>query len=241
VGQINGLSVSRVGHLSFGRPNKITARVQIGTGKIINIEREVKMSGALHSKGVLILKGFLGERYAEDRPLSLSASLVFEQSYSHIDGDSASSAELYALLSAIGDIPIKQSISVTGSVNQHGKVQPIGGVNEKIEGFFAVCKNRGLTGDQGVLIPEANEKNLMLKDEVIQAVEEGKFHIYSVSTIDEGMEFLSDMQMGEKDEDGNYAENTVNGRVIRALNRMTDVRKSFAAHGNGASEESQQA
>ncbi|HET6528596.1 MAG TPA: ATP-binding protein [Balneolaceae bacterium] len=242
IGQINGLSVSRVGHLSFGRPTKISARVRIGTGKIIDIEREVKMSGSIHSKGVLILKGFLGERYAEDRPLSLSASLVFEQSYSHIDGDSASSAELYVLLSAIGDIPIKQSISVTGSVNQHGKVQPIGGVNEKIEGFFDICKKRGLTGDQGVLIPEANEKNLMLKDEVIQAVEDKKFHIYSVSTIDEGMELLTDMEMGEKDEDGNFAENTINGQVIRALNRMTDVRKTFAAlkDGNGSSETKKQ-
>lgn len=233
VGQINGLSVSKVGHLMFGRPNRITARIQLGSGKIINIEREVEMSGSLHSKGVLILKGFLGERYAEERPLSLSASLVFEQSYSHIDGDSASSAELYALLSAIGDIPIKQSFSVTGSVNQHGKVQPIGGVNEKIEGFFDICKERGLTGQQGVLIPEANEKNLMLKDEVIQAVSDGKFHVYSVSTIDEGMEVLTGLEMGEKDEHGNYPESSVNGRVTRALNRMTDARKNFSALKNG--------
>ncbi len=158
IGQVNGLSVAKIGNLMFGRPNRITARVQLGKGEIIDIEREVDMSGPIHSKGVLILKGFLGERYASQRPLSLSASLVFEQSYSNIDGDSASSAELYALLSAIGDIPLKQSFSVTGSVNQHGKVQPIGGVNEKIEGFFDICNERGLTGEQGVLIPKANEK-----------------------------------------------------------------------------------
>lgn len=234
VGQINGLSVAKVGHLMFGRPNRITARIQLGKGEIINIEREVEMSGSLHSKGVLILKGFLGERYAEERPLSLSASLVFEQSYSPIDGDSASSAELYALLSAIGDIPIKQSFGVTGSVNQHGIIQPIGGVNEKIEGFFDICDQRGLTGDQGVIIPEANEKNLMLKDKVVQAVSDGEFHIYSVSTIDEGMELLTGMKMGTKEENGNYPEDTVNGRVMKALNQMTDARKTFATSNDGS-------
>lgn len=227
VGQINGLSVTRIGGLTFGRPNRITARVQLGKGEIINIEREVQMSGSIHSKGVLILKGFLGERFAENRPLSLSASLVFEQSYSNIDGDSASSAELYALLSAIGDIPLKQSLAVTGSVNQHGIVQPIGGVNQKIEGFFEICKQRGLTGDQGVLIPEANEKNLMLKDEVILAVEAGEFNIYSVSTIDEGMQLLTGMEMGYKDEHGNYPQGTISHKIMQVLDQMAETRRSF--------------
>lgn len=233
IGQINGLSVTQIGNLMFGRPNRITARVQLGKGEIINIEREVDMSGSIHSKGVLILKGFLGERYARERPLSLSASLVFEQSYSHIDGDSASSAELYALLSAIGDIPLKQSFSVTGSVNQHGKVQPIGGVNEKIEGFFDICDERGLTGEQGVLIPKANEKNLMLRSDVVEAVKKDKFHIHSVETIDEGMELLTDLEMGKEDEKGTYPEGTVNHKVIEKLNQLAEKRKSFVKSENG--------
>lgn len=233
IGQVNGLSVTGAGNLVFGRPNRITARIQLGKGEIIDIEREVEMSGPIHSKGVLILKGFLGERYASDRPLSLSASLVFEQSYSNIDGDSASSAELYALLSAIGRIPIKQSFSVTGSVNQHGKVQPIGGVNEKIEGFFDICRENGLTGEQGVLIPGANEKNLMLRSDVIEAVEAEKFHIYSVETIDEGMELLTGMKMGVADEEGNYPEESVNGKVTHRLNELAEKRMKFATHENG--------
>lgn len=232
IGQVNGLSVAQIGNLMFGRPNRITARVQLGKGEIIDIEREVEMSGPIHSKGVLILKGFLGERYARERPLSLSASLVFEQSYSNIDGDSASSAELYALLSAIGDIPLKQSFSVTGSVNQHGKIQPIGGVNEKIEGYFDICKERGLTGEQGVLIPKANEKNLMLHHKVTEAVANGKFQIYSVETIDEGMHLLTDMEMGEPDEEGNYPEGTVNHKIIQKLDQMAEKRKAFAESEN---------
>jgi len=234
IGQINGLSVTRTGHLMFGRPNRITARVQLGKGEIVDIEREVEMSGPLHSKGVLILKGFLGERYAENNPLSLSASIVFEQSYSNIDGDSASSAELYALLSAIGKIPLKQSISVTGSVNQHGKVQPIGGVNEKIEGFFDICKERGLTGEQGVLIPAANEKNLMLRGDIIEAVKAEQFNIYSVETIDEGMEHLSGLKMGEPDENGNYPEGTINHKVTAQLQKFAKSRKAFATPKNGS-------
>src|SRR6056297_275159 len=233
-GQVNGLSISMIGNLIFGRPNRITARVQLGKGEIVDIEREVDMSGPIHSKGVLILKGFLGERFAEKRPLSLSASIVFEQSYSNIDGDSASSAELYALLSAIGKIPIKQSFSVTGSVNQHGKVQPIGGVNEKIEGFFDICKERGLTGEQGVLIPQANEKNLMLRKDVREAVDDDKFHIYSVETVDEGMEILTGLDMGEPDEDGNYAEGTINYKVMTRLNQLADKRRDFMISENGA-------
>lgn len=199
----------------------------------MDIEREVEMSGPIHSKGVLILKGFLGERYAEDRPLSLTASLVFEQSYSNIDGDSASSAELCALLSAIGKIPIRQSLSVTGSVNQHGKVQPIGGVNEKIEGFFDVCRARWLTGEQGVLIPRANEKNLLLRSDVREAVEAGDFHLYSIDTIDEGMELLTGLEMGEAGKDGSYPEGTINHKVIGQLDRLADNRKAFAATQNG--------
>jgi predicted ATP-dependent protease len=169
-GQINGLSVSMIGDVMFGRPNRITASVRLGKGEVVNIEREVKMSGPIHSKGVMILSGFLGERFGTRQPLSLSASLVFEQSYSGIDGDSASAAELYALLSAIGEVPIKQSFAITGSINQRGQIQPIGGVNQKIEGFFDVCKHRGLTGDQGVLIPRTNVKNLMLREDVVEAV-----------------------------------------------------------------------
>jgi len=233
-GQVNGLSVSMIGNSIFGRPNRITARVQLGKGDIVDIEREVEMSGPIHSKGVLILKGFIGERYAINRPLSLSASIVFEQSYSNIDGDSASSAELYALLSAIGNIPIKQSFSVTGSVNQHGKVQPIGGVNEKIEGYFDICNERGLTGEQGVLIPQANEKNLMLRKDVREAVDDDKFHIYSVETVDEGMEILTGLDMGEPDEDGNYAEGTINYKVMTRLNQLADKRRDFMISENGA-------
>ncbi|HYW34243.1 MAG TPA: ATP-binding protein [Balneolaceae bacterium] len=233
IGQVNGLSVAQIGNLMFGQPSRITARVQLGSGEIINIEREVDLSGPIHSKGVLILKGFLGERYARERPLSLSASLVFEQSYSNIDGDSASCAELYALLSAIGDIPLKQSFSVTGSVNQHGRVQPIGGVNEKIEGFFDVCDNRGLTGKQGVLIPKSNEKNLMLRSDVREAVKEDKFHIYSVETIDQGMELLTDLQMGELRDDGTYPEGTINYIVTEKLNQFAQKRKAFAKSENG--------
>ncbi|SHF55222.1 lon-related putative ATP-dependent protease [Fodinibius roseus] len=232
IGQINGLSVARVGNLMFGRPNRITARVQLGKGEIIDIEREVDMSGSIHSKGVLILKGFLGERYAGERPLSLSASLVFEQSYSHIDGDSASSAELYALLSAIGDIPLKQSFSVTGSVNQHGKIQPIGGVNEKIEGFFDICDQRGLTGRQGVLIPRANEKNLMLRGDVVEAVKEGDFHIHSIETVDEGMEVLTGMEMGTPKEDGTYPGDTINYMITEKLDQLAEKRKAFAKSEN---------
>lgn len=233
VGQVNGLSVTGIGNLMFGRPNRITARVQLGKGEIVDIEREVEMSGPIHSKGVLILKGFLGERYAVNNPLSLSASIVFEQSYSNIDGDSASSAELYALLSAIGKIPIKQSLSVTGSVNQHGIIQPIGGVNEKIEGFFDICNERGLTGEQGVLIPKANEKNLMLKNEVIEAVKADKFHIYSVETVDEGMKLLTGTEMGEPDEEGNYPEETINYKVTQQLNNFAASRREFVTPENG--------
>ncbi|MCG2590620.1 Lon protease family protein [Rhodohalobacter sulfatireducens] len=233
IGQVNGLSVAKIGNLMFGRPNRITAKVQIGKGEIINIEREVDMSGPIHSKGVLILKGFLGERYAKTSPLSMNASLVFEQSYSNIDGDSASAAELFALLSAIGDIPLKQSFSVTGSINQHGQIQPIGGVNEKIEGFFDICKKRGLTGDQGVLIPKANEKNLMLRTDILEAVENDKFHIYSIEHVDEGLKFLTGLDVGLEQEDGTFPEDTLNHKVTLNLKQLADKRKAFATPENG--------
>lgn len=227
VGQVNGLSVVTLGNFTFGHPTRITARVQVGKGEVINIEREVEMSGPIHSKGVLILSAFLGARYAIEKPLSLSASLVFEQSYGGVEGDSASSTELYALLSAIGEIPLDQSIAVTGSVNQHGQIQPIGGVNEKIEGFFDICQKRGLTGDQGVLIPTANIKNLMLKQEVLDAVEDDKFNIYAIRTIDEGMELLTDKSMGVRDEKGQYPEDSVNYLVEQKLNRFASIRQEF--------------
>ena len=229
VGQINGLSVIMLGDFMFGRPNRITARVRLGKGEVVDIEREAKLSGPLHSKGVLILSGFLGARYASDRPLSLSASLVFEQSYGGIEGDSASSAELYCLLSAISQVPIKQSLAVTGSVNQHGQVQAIGGVNEKIEGFFDTCRERGLNNEQGVLIPESNVQHLMLRHDVREAVEKGQFHIYAVQTIDQGMEILTGLQAGEPDEQGKYPLESINGQVQKRLQELSEKREQFAA------------
>jgi lon-related putative ATP-dependent protease len=239
VGQVNGLSVLQLGNFSFGRPSRITARVRLGKGDVLNIDREVELSGPIHSKGVLILSGFLRGRYAESQPLSLSASLVFEQSYGGVEGDSASSAELYALLSAIGEVPIKQSLAVTGSVNQHGQVQAIGGVNEKIEGFFDICKARGLTGEQGVLVPVSNVQHLMLRQDVVDAVEEGKFHVYAVTTIDEGIEILTGLPAGEPDEEGRYPEGSVNYLVQARLAEMAEKRKAFAAPAgkSGAMEE----
>jgi lon-related putative ATP-dependent protease len=228
VGQINGISIINLGDFFFGRPNRITARIQLGKGEVVDIEREVAMGGPIHSKGVLILAGFLGARYAVDQPLSLSASLVFEQSYIGVEGDSASSAELYALLSAIAEVPIKQSLAVTGSVDQHGQVQPIGGVNEKIEGFFDTCKAKGFNGQQGVLIPASNSKHLMLRRDVIDAVKEGNFHIFPVQTIDEGIEILTGLAAGEADESGTYPDDSVNGKVHRRLAELAKRRLQFA-------------
>ena len=227
VGQINGLAVLQVGGAAFGRPSRITARIRMGEGKVVDIEREVELSGPTHSKGVLILSSFLAGRYALDQPLSLSASLVFEQSYGGVDGDSASSAELYALLSAIAEVPIHQRYAVTGSVNQLGQVQAIGGVNEKVEGFFDICRARGLTGDQGVLIPAANVKHLMLRDDVVAAVEAGRFHVFAVETIDEGIAWLTGMPAGEPGDDGSYSAATVNGRVQRRLQDLADKREAL--------------
>ena len=199
VGQINGLAVMGTGEYSFGKPSKITASTYRGRRGIINIEREIKKSGSIHDKGVLILSGYLGNRYGKEKPLSISTSITFEQNYNGIDGDSASSTELYAIISSIADIPIKQYIAVTGSVSQKGEIQPIGGVNEKIEGFFDVCKIKGFTGKQGVMIPIQNVRNLILKDEIIEAVKEGSFNIYAISNIDEGLEILTGKSKEEID------------------------------------------
>ena len=233
VGQVNGLSVLQLGEYSFGRPSRITARIRFGRGEVVDIEREVELSGPIHSKGVLILTGFLGARYAADRPLALAASLVFEQSYGGIDGDSASSAELYALLSAIGRVPLEQSFAVTGSINQHGRIQPIGGVNEKIEGYFDVCRARGLTGEQGVLIPASNVKHLMLRADVIEAVEGGRFHVWPVETVDQGMELLTGLPMGAKDEQGEYPEGSVNALVAARLAELAEKAKELSGPGAG--------
>ncbi len=229
IGQVNGLSVIQLGNFAFGHPSRITARVRMGKGEVIDIEREVELGGPIHSKGVLILAGFLGARYAAEQPLSLSASLVFEQSYSGVEGDSASSAELYALLSAIARVPIKQSLAVTGSVNQNGQVQAIGGVNEKIEGFFDVCKARGLTGEQGVLIPASNVKHLMLRQDVVEAVAAGQFHIYPVETVDQGIEILTGVPAGERDEAGNYPEGSINYLVQARLAELARKQAAFGA------------
>ena len=217
VGQINGLSVMQLGGIAFGSPARITARVRLGAGRVVDIERETEMGGPLHSKGVLILSGFLSGRYAINSPFSLSASLVFEQSYGGVDGDSASSAELYALLSALADLPIRQSLAVTGSVNQHGDVQAIGGVNEKVEGYFDLCKARGLSGLQGVLIPHSNVKHLMLKDEVVEAVAAGQFHVFPVASIDQGIEILTGREAGAPGADGKYPDGSINYLVEQRL------------------------
>ena len=231
VGEINGLSVMMLGGYSFGRPSRISARVRLGKGNVVDIEREVKMGGPIHSKGVLILSHFLGARYALDYPLSLSASLVFEQSYGGIEGDSASSAELYALLSALADAPIKQSLAVTGSVNQHGEIQAIGGVNEKIEGFFDLCKSRGLSGEEGVLIPASNVRHLMLCNDVVSAVEAGKFSVYPVSTVDEGIELLTGVSAGVRNEAGEFSDDSINRRVEDRLIHFSMQLKRFAREG----------
>jgi lon-related putative ATP-dependent protease len=229
VGQVNGLSVMGLGDFAFGSPSRVTASVGLGREGVIDIEREAKMGGPIHTKGVLILSGYLNEKYAQDKPLSLSTRLVFEQNYAGVEGDSASSTELYAILSALSGLPIKQSIAVTGSVNQKGEVQAIGGVNEKIEGFFEVCKAKGFTGHQGVMIPESNIQNLMLKEEVVDAVKAGRFHIYSAKTIDEGIEVLTGIKAGERRKDGTFESETVNYRVDKQLKDMAGKLKEFTA------------
>ncbi len=239
VAQINALSVIQMGDYAFGRPSRVTATARLGAGKVIDIEREVKLGGALHSKGVLIISSYLAGRYAKDQPLSLSASLVFEQSYGQIEGDSASAAELCALLSALADIPLAQSLAITGSVNQHGQIQAIGGVNEKVEGFFDICKARGLTGDQGVIIPAANATHLMLRSDVAEAVEQQRFAIYAIDTIDDAMEILTGIEAGELDTQGEYPAATVNGRVQKRLQELTKIRAQYSASAQAESRDSE--
>jgi lon-related putative ATP-dependent protease len=228
VGQVNGLSVVELGGFAFGRPSRITCQVRPGTGKVVDIEREVELGGPIHSKGVLILSGYLAGQFALDTPMSLFASLVFEQSYAGVEGDSASSAELYALLSALAEVPLRQDLSVTGSVNQHGEVQAIGGVNEKIEGFFDICQKRGLTGSQGVLIPEANVQHLMLRRDVIEACNNGRFAIYPISTIDQGVALLTGRACGARETDGRYSDGSVFRLVEDRLRAFAAVRRAFA-------------
>ena len=229
VGQVNGLAVYQMGDFSFGKPSRITAKTFLGRGGIINIERESKLSGNTHDKGVLILGGYLGGKYAQKSPLSLSSTVCFEQSYDGVDGDSASSAELYAILSSLSEAPIKQGIAVTGSVNQNGEVQAIGGVNQKIEGHYDVCRLKGLTGEQGVMIPQANTRNLMLRPDVVEAVKAGKFHIYAVGTVDEGIEVLTGLAAGVRNAEGSYPDGSVNDRVQKKLQQFTEQQRRLAA------------
>jgi len=226
-GQVNGLSILMTGDHEFGKPNRITATISLGKGGVVDIDREAKLSGNIHTKGVMILSSYLREKFAHNKPLSLSANLTFEQSYGMVEGDSASSTELYVLLSAIAGVPIYQGIAVTGSVSQKGEVQPIGGVTRKIEGFFDICNHKGLNGKQGVMIPEKNVKNLMLRRDVVKAVEEGKFHIYPVSTIEEGAEILTGMEAGELQEDGTYPEGTLFRKVDDKLRELAELEKEF--------------
>ncbi|MBW6507909.1 MAG: AAA family ATPase [Desulfuromonadales bacterium] len=236
VGQVNGLAVMMLGDFAFGKPSRISAQVYMGKGEVIDIERETKLGGPIHSKGVLILSGFLGARYGTEMPLSLSASLVFEQSYGGVEGDSASSAELYALLSAIAEVPIKQQFAVTGSVDQYGRVQAIGGVNEKIEGFFDVCRHRGLTGSQGVLIPATNVKHLMLRKDVVEAIAHQEFHVYPIENIDQGIELLTGRPAGEADEQRRYPADSVNELVLRRLRTFADNMSKFGKGEEGPGE-----
>jgi len=229
VGQVNGLSVISLGDIEFGRPSRVTASIGVGKGGIMDIEREASMGGPSHTKGVLILSGYLAHKFAQDKPLSLNARLVFEQSYEGVDGDSASSTELYAILSALSEIPLKQNIAVTGSVNQRGEVQAIGGVNEKLEGFFEVCKAKGLSGTQGAMIPASNVQNLMLKEEIVEAAKAGKFRIYPVTTIDEGIEVLTGMKAGERLPDGTFEQGSVNYLVDKRLREMAVTYREYQA------------
>jgi len=237
VGQMNGLSVLQLGGFTFGRPSRITARVRLGSGKVVDIEREVELGGPIHSKGVLILSGYLAAQYAPEAPMSLSATLVFEQSYGGVEGDSASAAELFTLISALAEVPLRQDLAVTGSINQMGHIQAIGGVNEKIEGFFDLCKARGLTGSQGVIIPESNVQHLMLRDDVIEACAAGKFAVYSIETVDQGLELLTGVPAGRRGADGAFPEGSVNRRAEERLVAFAEVRKRFGTTREAAEEE----
>jgi predicted ATP-dependent protease len=231
VGQLNCLVVTELGGFSFGRPVKVSCQVRPGSGKVVDIEREVELGGPIHSKGVLILSGFLAGRYALDTPMSLFASLVFEQSYAWVEGDSASLGELYALLSALSEIPLRQDLGITGSLNQHGEVQAIGGVNEKIEGFFDICKARGLTGSQGVVIPKGNIQHLMLRKDVIDACRSGRFAVYPVSTASEGITLLTGFPVGERGPDGGYPLGSVDRRVEDRLRSFASILRKFDRQG----------
>jgi lon-related putative ATP-dependent protease len=233
VGQVNGLSVYDLGDYVFGRPSRITAKTSLGQHGIVSIEREVELSGHIHDKGVLILEGYLRHHFAQNKPLTLAASICFEQSYSGVEGDSASSAEIYALLSSLSGVPISQEKAVTGSVNQHGEIQPIGGVNEKIEGFYYVCKAKGLTGNQGVIIPKLNVEDLMLKEEVVEAVREGKFHVWAISTIEEGVELLMGMPAGRQRPDGSWDPDSVFGKADATLARYAEAMKAYGGAPEG--------
>jgi predicted ATP-dependent protease len=225
VGQVNGLSVIDLGEFRFGHPVRITATTRIGTGDVVDIEREVELGGAIHSKGMMILSAALSSRYAPETPLSMQGSVVFEQSYGGVEGDSASVAELCALMSSLSGVPIKQNIAVTGSINQHGRVQVVGGTNEKIEGFFDVCKTRGLDGSHGVIIPRENVKHLMLQEEVIEAIEQGLFSVYAVQNIDDAVTIITGIEAGERDKDGKFPANSVNARVEEQLVKYATLRK----------------
>jgi predicted ATP-dependent protease len=227
IGQVNALAVYQMGDIAFGRPSRITAETFMGKPGLVSIEREAELSGSTHDKGVLILSGYLGRTFAQHHPLGLSISIAFEQSYGPIDGDSASSTELYAILSSLADLPIRQGIAVTGSVNQKGEIQAIGGVNQKIEGYFDVCRKRELDGQQGVLIPRANVKNLMLKKEVVQAVKQKQFHIYHVAHVTEGIELLTGVAAGRPDADGLFPPDSVYGRIQQKLKRFSERRRQL--------------
>jgi predicted ATP-dependent protease len=227
VGQVNGLAVFDLGDYSFGKPCRITASVGVGRSGVVNIERESGLSGSIHDKGVYIVSGFLRERFGQRHPLAMNASVCFEQSYTEIDGDSASSTEVYAILSCLSDLPLAQGVAVTGSVNQRGDIQPIGGINDKIEGFFDICRARGLSGRQGVIIPEGNLPHLMLHQELIDAVKNRKFHVWAVSTIDEGMEILTGVQAGKPDRKGGYPQGTINRRAADRLEQMAEALRGY--------------
>jgi len=233
LGQVNGLSVIPLGDYAFGVPARISATARVGSGEVVDIQREAEQGGPIHAKGVLILSSYLGRRYAKLQPLCLSASLVFEQTYGRVEGDSASVAELCALLSAVGDIPLKQSLAVTGSVNQHGEVQAIGAVNEKIEGFFDICAARGLTGDEGVIIPEANRKHLMLRTDVVEAAAQGRFQIFAVRHVDQALELLSGQHAGLPDATGTYPTDSINGQIQGRLSDLFQARQQLGAEARG--------
>ena len=227
VGQVNGLSVFDLGDYSFGKPVRITVETSMGRAGIISIEREAEMSGKTYNKGSLILEGYLRRKFAQVRPLAMSASICFEQSYGGVDGDSASSTEVYGLLSSLADLPLRQDLAVTGSVNQKGEIQPIGGVNEKIHGFYDTCKVKGFTGTQGVVIPKLNMVDLMLRTDVVEAIAGGKFHIYAVDTIDEGIALLTGVKAGRKGADGSFDESSVNDLVDKKLEKFAEQIKDY--------------